>query len=87
MKEPPTERGALPLWLTFAALLSLAALSGYLATRSLGEGLGIACSLGIASTKVALIAIVFMDLRELRGGARLAAIAAPMFVAILILLM
>ena len=60
MKSRP---GVRALWVTWIALMALLALTFGLAHVRLGAG-NIVASLGIAATKAALVALVFMELRR-----------------------
>ena len=74
------------VWLAFLALVLLAGLSWWLSTLALGP-FGVPLALGIAAAKVALVALVFMELGEHRGGVRLAAVTGPAFLMLLLLAM
>lgn len=69
-----------------AALMVLAAVSWGVSYLHLPPAAGVAVALGVAAIKVALVALFFMELGQHRGGVRLVAITAPLFVAILLLL-
>ena len=72
--------------LAFVALIVLAALSWWTSTLSLG-GWEMPLALTIAAAKVAIVALVFMDLGEHDGGVRVAAVVAPLFLAVMLLAM
>ena len=71
--------------LTWAALCALLAATCFLAYQPLGRG-NLPVSLGIAALKAALIAAVFMRLRERNALNRLAASAGPIWLFIMFLL-
>ena len=71
--------------LTWAGLCLLLAATCFLAYQPLGQG-NLPVSLGIAAGKAALIAAVFMRLRERNALNRLAASAGPIWLFIMFLL-
>lgn len=73
-------------WIAFVLLVALAALSWGVSFLPVG-GFAIPIALLVASAKVAVVALVFMELGEHGGGIRLVALTAPAFVALLLLLM
>jgi caa(3)-type oxidase subunit IV len=72
--------------LTWAALCGLLALTCALAFTPLGRG-NLAVSLGIAAVKACLVGVVFMRLFEKNSLNRLAAMAGPVWIFIMFLLM
>lgn len=70
----------------YLALLALAALSLWTSTLPLGAW-AMPAALLFAAAKVAIVALVFMDLAEHGGGVRVVAITAPAFLALLLLAM
>lgn len=69
------------------ALLVLTGASWALSYAHLPGLAGVLVALAIASVKVALVMLFFMELAEHRGGVRLVALVAPAFVALLTLFM
>ncbi|HVV87110.1 MAG TPA: hypothetical protein VHE35_28920 [Kofleriaceae bacterium] len=76
MRRPPS---SLALVLTYLALVALALLSWFAASA----GGGPALALAIAAAKVALIALVFMELVAAHAVDRIIAVLAVFFVALL----
>jgi cytochrome c oxidase subunit 4 len=74
------------LLLTWAALMALAALSLALRFAHLGR-LGMVVALGIASVKVVLVGLVFMELAFERPSIRLAFAAGLLMIAVMLTLM
>lgn len=72
--------------IAFVSLLGLAALSWWTSTLPLGPW-GIWVALLIAAAKVAVVALVFMELGEHGGGVRVAAMIGPAFLALMLLAM
>lgn len=70
-----------------AALLLLTLLSFGASYLELPAGLEVVVALGIASVKVTLVMLFFMELRDHRGGVRFVALTGPLFVMTLVLLM
>jgi cytochrome c oxidase subunit 4 len=73
---------ALGLFLTWVALLALAALSLLLASAHLGAA-ALPAALGLAAAKASLVALFFMELRGARFTLRLSLVAAVAFIALL----
>ncbi|HEY8431685.1 MAG TPA: cytochrome C oxidase subunit IV family protein [Sandaracinaceae bacterium] len=69
-----------------AVLMVLAAASWGAAVLHLPPAAAVGVALGVATIKVALVALFFMELGRHRGGVRLVAVTAPLFLAILLLL-
>lgn len=74
-----------PYVLTLVALLLLTALTFGLHFAPLGGALGLAVALTIATVKVALVATIFMELRESFVATRVVAIVGLAFVVLLCL--
>jgi cytochrome c oxidase subunit 4 len=81
--EGATARG---LFLTWAALMALAALSLGLRFAHLG-GLGMPAALGIAAVKAVLVGLVFMELAFEKASIRLAFAAGLFMIAVMLALM
>jgi caa(3)-type oxidase subunit IV len=80
--EPQSGFGMAAYVWAFIALALLTASSFWLSTLSLGA-LGMPAALAIASVKVAIVGLVFMDLVHEPPSHRLAAIGAVLFVVLL----
>ena len=72
-------------WLVVAivTLFALTGLSWGLAYLQTGQW-EVPIAMGIAAVKVTIVGLFFMDLAEVRGTIRFAALAAPLFILILI---
>lgn len=73
------------LVIVLVALVALATTSLALSYVELPPWIGLGSALLIAAAKVVLVALYFMELAEHRGGLRLAAIAGPVYVLVLVL--
>lgn len=80
--EPASGR---PYVLALGGLLAFTALSFGLHFAPLGGGLGAAVALAIAGAKVAIVGLVFMELRESLAATRMVALVSVAFVALLCL--
>ena len=74
-----------PLVLALLALLALTGLTFGLHFAPLGGSLGAIVALAIAGTKVAIVGLVFMELRESMVATRVVALTSVAFVALLCL--
>lgn len=74
------------LALVIAALLALTALSFAVSYAELPGWAETLVAIGIASAKVTLVMLFFMELLDHRGGVRFVALTGPAFLAVLILL-
>lgn len=82
--QPEPASGARYVW-ALLALLALTALTFGLHFAPLGGGLGAAVALTIAGAKVAIVGIVFMELRESLAATRIVALVSVGYVALLCL--
>lgn len=85
MKEARSASTALAA--VIGSLLVLTGLSLGASYLHLPGVFGVLVALAIASVKVTLVVLFFMELREHRGGVRFVALTGPAFVATLILVM
>jgi cytochrome c oxidase subunit 4 len=74
---------AVPYYVVWIALLAFTALTWLTGTAHLGKW-ALAIALGIACTKSALVALIFMHLRESSGATRLVFVTSLVFVALLL---
>lgn len=75
------------LLVAIGSLLLLAGLSWGLSYAHLPGWASVGIALAIAGAKLAFVMLFFMELAEHRGGLRFVALTAPLWVAIMVLLM
>ncbi len=75
------------LVIVIVGLVLLAALSWGLSYAHMPQWASVGVALGIAGAKLSLVMLFFMELIEHRGGLRIVALTAPVWVAIMVLLM
>jgi caa(3)-type oxidase subunit IV len=83
--DQPEPASGRPYVLALLGLLAFTALSFGLHFAPLGGGLGAAVALAIAGAKVAIVGLVFMELRESLAATRMVALVSVGFVALLCL--
>jgi caa(3)-type oxidase subunit IV len=76
-------RTGAPLVLALVALLALTALTFGLHFAGIPDPWSIIVALAIAAAKIAIVAMVFMELREVRGSVAIVAAVTISFVALL----